>query len=197
MTCSQCSREAMYDVQGHLLCLEHYTMMSNNIRAQQMESIAMINYLSDSIDRTFGLPPRGPRITLPPQTVVNNSPVTNNNINVDRSVVGTINTAQVARIDIAMKNIQNNGSEEVTKAIKALSEAVINNKEVEAIQKNQLIEQLTFLAEQAALPKNQQQTSVIKMVLKAIPATLNTLTSLNTLWVQWGQTIEGFFKHVK
>lgn len=192
--CSQCNREAMYDIQGHLLCLEHYTMFANNIRAQQMENIAMINYLSDSIDRTFGLPSRGPRIKMP-QPVVNHSPVTYNNIKVDRSVVGSINTAQVARIDVAMRSIQNAGSDEITKAIKELTEAVLNDKEVEANQKNQIIEQLTFLAEQATLPKNQQQLSVIKMVLKAIPLTLNSLTSLTTLWTKWGTTIEQYFKH--
>jgi len=72
----------MYNVQGHLLCLEHYSMFSNNIWAQQMESIAMINYLSDSIDRTFGLPSRGPRIQTPAETVVNNALVTFNKIKV-------------------------------------------------------------------------------------------------------------------
>jgi len=111
MKCSQCSREAMYNVQGHLLCIEHYTMMSNNLRDAQIQAIAMINYLSDSIDRTFGIAPTGPRISLPPQTVVNNNPTTYNNIKVDRSVVGTINTAQVARINVAMSNIQNSGND--------------------------------------------------------------------------------------
>lgn len=170
-------------------------MFANNIRAQQMENIAMINYLSDSIDRTFGLPPSGPRIKMP-QPVVNHSPVTYNNIQVDRSVVGSINTAQVARIDVAMKNIQNAGDKEVTKAIKELTEAILNDKAIEAEQKNQLVEQLTFLAEQAALPKNQQQASVVKMVLKAIPITLSSLTSLSSLWHQWGPTIEQHFQHL-
>jgi hypothetical protein len=171
-------------------------MFSNNIRAQQMENIAMINYLSDSIDRTFGLPPSGPKIKLPQQTVVNTAPVTFNNIRVDRSVVGSINTAQVARIDVAMKNIKNTGNDDVTQAIKELTEAVVNNEKIETDQKNQIIEQLTFLAEQAALPKAQQQTSVITMVLKAVPLTLSAITSLNTLWTQWGGTIEQYFKHL-
>lgn len=195
MKCSQCDRDAMYEVKGHLLCLEHFTMMSNNLRQSQIQGMAMINYFSDNIDSIFGLPPRGPRISLPPQTVVNNNPTTNNNIKVDRSFVSSINTGQVARINAAMSNIQNGGNEEVSSAIKSLTESVINNKEIESRQKEEIIEQLTFLAEQATLPKSQQQTSVIKMVLKTVPATLSTLTSLNTLWTQWGRVIEGFFKH--
>lgn len=195
MKCSQCNSEAMYEIQGHLLCLEHYTMLSNNLRAQQIESMAMMNYLSDSIDRVFGLPPSGPRIEIPHQAVLN-SPMTFNHIQIDRSVVGAINTAQVARIDVAMQNIRNQGNEDVSKAIKSLTEAIINDKQANKTEKNQILEQLTFLAEQATLPKSQQQKSVIKMVIKAIPSTLNTISSFSNLWSKWGATIEEFFKHL-
>jgi len=96
-----------------------------------------------------------------------------------------------------MKNIQNNGNEKVTESIKELSESIINSKEVEALQKNQIIEQLTFLAEQVALPKNQQQNSVIEMVLKTVPVTLGTIASLSSLWTQCSHVIEEYFKTLK
>lgn len=194
MKCSQCDRQAMYEIQGHLLCLEHRTMLVSSLQQSSAESAAMINYLRDSIDAVFGLPPQGPRIEIP-QPVIQNAPVTLNNIKVDRSIVGSINTAQVSRIDVAMENLRNGGEEEVTKAIGALTEAVIKVTQADEEVRNQLIEQLAFLAEQAVLPEQQRQRSVIKIVLGAVSKTIPTITGLTTLWAQWGPVLEHFFQH--
>jgi hypothetical protein len=48
------------------------------------------------------------------------------NIKVDRSVIGSINTGEVKRIDVAMSHIGAYGNEELVKALKEFTEAVIN-----------------------------------------------------------------------
>jgi hypothetical protein len=153
----------------------------------------MINYLRDSISATFGLPPQGPRLQVS-QPIIQNAPVTHNHINVDRSIIGSINTAQVERIEVAMNDIKNNGNNEVSEALKSLTEAVISSNEVQAEIRDQLVEQLAFIAEQAVLPDLHRQKSVIKVILGAISSTISTAASLTTLWLQIQPILSNFFK---
>lgn len=194
--CSQCrQRQAMFDFSGHLLCLDCRNSYMASLQGNVAADFAMMNHLTDQIEDIMGVPShmRGPRIQIPQPTVQYN-PVTYNNIQVDRSVVGAINTAQVARIDVAMENIKNSGNDEVNEALKALTEAVVSSTKVQDKTRTQLVEQLAFLAEQAALPPAQQQKSVIKMVLKAIPVTIAAAADLTALWSHWGGTLTSFFK---
>ncbi len=191
MRCSQCSRPAMYNVSGHLLCLEHHNMIVQNAQVAQQNSMVMMNYLRDQMGEIFGQPPVA-RIQVP-QNVVNHTPVTYNNIRVNRSVIGSINTAQVGRIDVAMEGIANGDNDEIKDAIKALTEAVVNSTEASNDLKNKLIEQLGFLAEQAVLPEAQRQKSVISMVLESMPTTIAIAANITTVWDRWGHTLLAFF----
>lgn len=194
MQCSQCNRAAVVQMgNGQFLCVEHYSMLSTAMNEQRRNSMAMMNFYRDQISETFGLPPSGTRINIP-RPVINSSPVTYNNISIDRSVVGAVNTAQVARIDVAMENIKNTGHDDVNKALKALTEAVVKSAELERKEQTQVVEELAFLAEQAALPKEQRQKSVIGMVLKAIPLSVTAAADLTTLWTTYGATLVHFFK---
>ena len=197
--CDQCNRPAMYNIQGYNLCLEHRTMLINSMRNNQLEDMAMINYLQDSIAYTLGMPgSQPPRIQIP-VPVVHNAPVTHNthnNIRVENSVVGSINTAQVDRISVAMNNITNNDNDDVVQAIKAITEAMVNTTGLDNEIKDQLLGQMAFIAEQAALPANQRQTSVIKPVLTAVSTSLTSVASLATIWAQWGDNLMRFFNNL-
>lgn len=167
-------------------------MIVQNAQVAQQNNMAMMNYHKDQINEIFGLPPSTTRIHIP-QPVINNSPVTYNHIDVSKSVVGSINTAQVGRIDIAMEEITNGGNDKVGQAIKELTEAVVNSAEADKALKNELMEQLGFLAEQATLPKAQRQSSVVAMVLKSVPTTIAVAANLTTVWERWGNTLTTFF----
>jgi hypothetical protein len=194
MKCSQCNRPAVGQLgNGQPLCVEHYSMISAAMSEQQRNNMAMMNYYRDQIHETFGLPPPDARINIP-RPIINQSPVTYNNISIDRSVVGAVNTAQVDRIDVAMDNIKNGGNDEINKAIKALTEAVIKSSELEGKERKQLVEELAFLAEQAALPKAERQKSVVGMVLKAMPLSFAVAADLTTLWAKWEPALAHFFK---
>lgn len=174
-------------------------MLVSSMQAGQAERMAMINYLRESIEYTMGVPgAQPPRIQIP-VPVVHNAPVmntTHNNIQVDHSIVGSISTAQVGRINVAMRDISNGGSEEVMQAIKAITEAMVNSDELESSKKDQLLEQMAFIAEQAALPPAQRQASVIQVVLAAVSKTLINVASLATIWAQWGDNLIRFFQHL-
>lgn len=194
MRCNQCNRDAVVQLGNGLpLCVEHYYMMSAVMNEQQRNNMAMINYLRDQIHETMGAPPPTARINIP-RPVINSSPITYNNISIDRSVVGSVNTAQVDRIDVAMSNIKNSGHDDVSAAIKVLTETIIKSSELQDKERKQLVEELAFLAEQAALPKQERQKSIIKMVLKAMPVSLAVATDLTTLWSKCEPVFTHFFK---
>jgi CCR4-NOT transcriptional regulation complex NOT5 subunit len=174
-------------------------MLVNSIPAGQAENMAMINYLQDSIAYTTGVPGSTPPRIQIPVPIVNNAPVTqntHNNIHVENSVVGSINTAQVGRINVAMNDISNGNDESVKLAIKTITEAMVNSSELEGATKDQLLEQMAFIAEQASLPVASRQRSVVVPVLSAISASLSGVASLATIWSQWGDNLSNFFSNL-
>jgi hypothetical protein len=194
VNCSQCDKAAVLHLgNGVPLCVDHYATLSAATSEQQRFNMAMMNFQRDRINETFGLPPSQVRINIP-NPVINSSPVTYNNINIDGSVVGTVNTAaQVARIDVAMESIKITGHSEATQAIKELTETIVKSNKVEKEEKEEAIEGLAFLAEQVALPSEQRQTSIIKMVLKKIPDAIGAAADLTTLWLAWAPTLTHLF----
>ena len=115
---------------------------------------------------------------------ITNSTLIFNNINVDRSVVGAINTAEVKQIDITMSKIKNSGNEELTKAVKEFTEAVISETKLNNDTKNQIIELISFLTKQSLLNKEKRQNSIIKAVLTHVESLISTIALLLPLWTK-------------
>jgi len=115
---------------------------------------------------------------------ITNSTLIFNNINVDRSVIGAINTAEVKQIDITMSKIKNSGNEELTKAVKEFTEAVISETKLNNDTKNQIIELISFLTKQSLLNKEKRQNSIIKAVLAHVESLISTITLLLPLWTK-------------
>lgn len=92
MKCYQCDKSAMYQVgeQNIPLCLDCYFKFSQ-IQQQEIENNErMMNYLSDEITASVGLPPMGPKFPPRPLPVVV-AGAKLHNIHVNNSVIGTIN----------------------------------------------------------------------------------------------------------
>jgi hypothetical protein len=193
--CSQCSRPAVASMSGQNLCVEHAAMMANVVQRQQEQSAAMINFLHEQIEYTMGVPSSGPRIAIPqpPPTVVHRGNVTNNQFRIDRSVIGAVNTAEVAKIEVSMNNIQNQDSTEFTAAIKELTEAFASNSAMQDSKKEELLEILSYLSNQATLPEQQQQKTLIKRMLSRVPQIIATAADLTTLWAAHHQALISFF----
>lgn len=193
--CSQCSRPAVASVSNQNLCVEHAAMMANMVQRQQAQSAAMINYLTEQMEWIMGVPSSSPRIAVPqpPPTVVHQGNVTNNQFRIDRSVVGAVNTAEVAKIEVSMNNIQNQDASDFTTAIKELTEAFAANLEIQEGKKEELLEILSYLSNQATLPEQQQQKTLIKRMLSRVPQVIASAADLTTLWAAHHQVLMSFF----
>jgi hypothetical protein len=124
----------------------------------------------------------GPRVAMPqPPPILRTGPMTFNNIRIDRSVVGAINTAQVQRIDIALSHIKVGGAEELASQLSDFTEAVLASTEMSNGLKDDIMAHLSFLAEQV---QSQQKapTATLKTVLRAVATGISAINSLVALW---------------
>ena len=176
----------MYQIgdQNIPLCLDCYFKFSQ-IQQQQLEnSERMMNYLSDEMAATVGLPPMGPRFPPRPQPVVV-AGAKLHNIHVNNSVVGTINTGSIGTVDQSISALVQSGEPELAEAIKALSEAILQSGDLTQNQKNEVVESLSVISKEAATPKEARQNTVALSLLEKamkVTALANDITDVCQKW---------------
>ena len=181
--CYNCGKPPVYEMPVEngkmLLCLDCYSKV-HAIQQQQLASnINHMNYLTGMMDATAGISGMLPRYEVPtPINVVNKGDTNYNNINVESSVVGVINQGEVGSIDVAMSNI---GDPQAVVALKEFTEAILNDKELEEVNKHELLEQLSYLASQVAMPKDQRKPSIVRTVLTGVTTSVGA-TALMSSW---------------
>lgn len=181
--CSQCKNQAVWAVNNIPLCVECYSKFIQAWQSQMNIYMQDINYLTESIESTVGMYGMLPRYRIhQPIHYHNQGSQVYNTINVDNSVIGSINTGRVKQIEVAMNHIKNLGNDRLAETLKELTEKIIHTNELDIKAKNELIEQISFISSQATLPQNQQQSGIIKAIIKSFKNTISTSASLITIW---------------
>jgi len=195
MKCYQCPKPAMYLVTEKEipLCLSCYSQYSQNNQAEMAANERMINYLSDQMSFSVGLPPMGPRFPEPPQPI-HISGVKLNNINVSNSVVGTINTGTIGAVDQTISALIQLGEPSLAEGIKSLTEAVIGSSDLSENQKNELIEILGAVASEAATPKEERKNLVVKTLLERGEQILSVANDITDVAQKWWPVLLGVFQ---
>ena len=156
-------------------------MIQDRLAEQQRQSAAMLNYLSDYADEVVGLPVLSPRLQMPQpkaQVFHHGNMNTFNNINVDRSTVGSINTGSINSIDVTLGQLGQGGAGEITASIKEFTEALLQEAQVANETRTAMLEQLAFVSEQLLTPEDQQKKSVIRQTWNSLTAEAGRFTSL-------------------
>ena len=109
-------------------------------------------------------------------------PVTLNNIKLDNSVVGAINTGNVRDIDVNLNQLHTAGLDKLKDAISALAQAVVDDKQATADEKNALLEQVAFLSSQATAAMQERKLGMIRAAMGAIASTATAITSISGAW---------------
>jgi hypothetical protein len=110
------------------------------------------------------------------------APVALNNIKIDRSAVGTINTGNVQTINASMTTLRDAGRDDVGAALGALTEAIMGEASFDDPQKNELIEQVAFLGEQATSSRENRKLGLIKAAFGAVAQGAASVTSVAAAW---------------
>lgn len=166
------------------LCLDCYFKFSH-IQQQEIENNErMLNYLSDQISASVGLPSLGPKFPPRPQPVVV-AGAKLHNIHVNNSVVGTINTGSIGTVDQSISALVQSGEPALAQAIKALSEAILQSGDLTRNQKNELIESLSVISKEVVTPKDARQNTVALSLLEKamnVTALANDITDVCQKW---------------
>jgi hypothetical protein len=78
--------------------------------------------------------------------------------------------------------LKTGGNSELALALKALTEAVIKSSEISNEVKNQILELLSAISEEAVVPKEKRKLAVIKTLISEISSILSGISSLTSSW---------------
>jgi hypothetical protein len=194
--CSQCEKTSFLEVMEQPLCLSCWKIFSEENRASTEQKMRVSNYLLDEIAVMSGLPPSmiGAKYAPPPvmyQTVLKG--VKLQHIQIENTAAGVLNfgtiNGSLQNIDATLDLLERDKSlKEVVEAIKVLSEAVVNSLELAKESKDEALQMISGILEQARLPREKRRPAVIKSLMGSIGASLNGFASLISIW-EWAQPI--------
>ena len=180
--CNQCKTPAVWSVGDTYLCLDCYAKFQQANYQQHVMLASTINMLLDDMDDMVGLPREGGRFKIPTPTTINAGQNTFNNIRVSDSVVGTINTGNVEKLDSRVSAMQGEKRHKLANAIQQLTQAILNASDLKPSDKDSALECLSFLSDQALTPEKDRQTTVGKTIISKLQQLLSNTGSIASLW---------------
>ena len=174
------------------LCLDCYIRFQNVMDQQTEEHEQHLNYLSAEMESIVGLPGTLPRYSER-RRVIHTGALTLNNIHVSNSQVGVINTGTLQNVDATVTVLKSSGNEELATAITALAQAVIELRDMADEAKNQALEILGALAEEAVAPKEKRKTAVVRALISELSIILGGVAALAALWTKAKGLFEQLF----
>lgn len=190
--CAQCGKLAVARSGDVLLCVDCALKLQQALAMQESREASRINWLFEQAEATVGMPGLLPRYRVP-QPVVVASP-TFNNIQIDRSIIGVINTGYAQKIDATLSHIRTGGDDELAQALQMLTQAVVDSPDLPIDAKNAALEHLAFVSDQATAPPDKRQKSIGKAVLGALGQLLQNAAALITLWNQFQPALMRLFQ---
>jgi hypothetical protein len=192
VACTQCGKAAIVLLGDNPLCVDCFLKFQQAIQLQDDKLVQQINFLMDMAEMTADMPGLFPRLKVP-QSIVHKGSTKFNNIHIDRSVIGSINTGDAKRIDVAVSDIKGTGNEDLATNLAQFTEAVIAERNLNNELRDQLLEQISFLASQSTLPKEQRKPGVLKAVMSAVKEAVSAIASLSALWGKLQPLLERIF----
>jgi hypothetical protein len=186
--CSQCNKPAIVKYADKIpLCADCYHKVA---QANFMEQQAMHNKLSwlasnlNLIEQDLYLGCGGllplKQMTIPqPPSVPSYS---FNQIKVSESNIGVINTGTLFNLDTSIQVMQNRGDKELANAVRELTQAVLDDKQITNDLKKEIAEQLEFLVAEAVADREKRRIGVIKGVMSHIGKAISISAALLTIW---------------
>lgn len=120
--------------------------------------------------------------------------VTLNNISIDNSVVGVLNTGSIETVDAAVTTLNRSGETDIAQALIDLTQAIASNKEATDETKNDILEILSVVSSEATAPKEERRSSAMKPMLREMSTLLSGAASLSQLWDRYGPVLTAFFQ---
>jgi hypothetical protein len=162
------------------LCLDCRIKYVNMLIAQNEMLEREHNYLVGVMEATVGLPGMLPR--YPEARPVQIEAVHLNNIKVDRSTIGVLNTGNLEIVDSAVTVLrESDQGNKVAEAVLELTHAVLASA-LPAPAKDEALELLGGVATEAGAPQERRRPALAKALLDSLGTILTSAAALADLW---------------
>ena len=178
-SCNQCGKASIAQAGGVSLCVDCYYRLAVAQTLQLRNAAIGSNAAAQEMDFISGFRNFTPRMQVPD---LPRAPFTLNNIRVDRSTVGAINTGEIAKIDVSITVLKQAGNKDVGDALKALAQAIVDAPDMPEGVKSQTLDQVGYLGEQAAASAKERKPGMIRAALGAITQTAQTVSAVAAAW---------------
>lgn len=185
--CTQCSNNAIQKYGGNYLCLDCLEKLSNihhrekeQLHRELMHNMQMANAAEKHLNEAMGL--YGQELSFDLSVFKPSRNIKLSNVNVNNSVVGNISTEEVGNIQVSLKKINAGGDPDTAAKLRELTSAILSAEEIDVAKKNEVLEQISLLSEQAALPPQNRKTGIITAAALAIKDIATTITSVASAW---------------
>jgi len=177
--CGQCGKPAVVQAGRVHFCVDCYYRLTVAQTLQLRNAAIGSNAAAQQMDFVSGLRNFTPRMQVPdlPQ-----APFTLNNIRIDRSTVGAINTGEVAKIDVSITVLEQAGNKNLSEALKNLTQIILDAADIPNATKSDTLDQVAYLSEQAAAAAKHRRPGMIKAACAAISQVAGATTALATAW---------------
>ena len=88
-----------------------------------------------------------------------------NNIKIDHSTVGVVNTANVHTIDVAISHLNQAGKTEASDLFRELTENVVNDQDIDRKNIDEYLDIVAYLSDQAAAAAKDRKKGLIKAAI--------------------------------
>ena len=180
--CSQCNTLAVLKMKGIYLCIDCFSKLQEANYLTHIQLASICNQLLDDMDDIAGLPRTGGRYQIPTRTTIKAGQTTFNNIRVNDSIVGTINTGNVQKLDSRVSAMRGENKQELANAIQQLTQAILNTPDLQPSDKDSALECLSFLSDQALTPETERQSTIGRTIVSTLEKILANTGSIASIW---------------
>ncbi|MGO7297397.1 hypothetical protein ACC677_08640 [Rhizobium ruizarguesonis] len=188
--CSQCGKPPVWQIGALPLCVDCYHKFTVSRTLDFRIAAIGMNYAAEEMDHLVPFGGQSPRIQVPD---IPRGPTILNNIKVDNSVVGSINTGNVESIDVNISYLRKAGGDEVSAALVELTEVIARATDIDDGQKQALLDQVEFVSEQAVKGAEGRRPGMISAALSALDSTSKATASLSAIWSSVHPILRHFF----
>lgn len=195
MKCNQCEKPALYQYENIHFCLDcyHKIIQINNI--QFLQAAAMANQALDDMDMVTGMRTTGGRVPVAALAMAARGSDRNvyNNIKINQSTVGILNTGDLAKIDAVITLSKETDIEQIGMQLKELTQAIVDSKENSDNEKQELIDLVRSIAEQI---QSSRKKSVIISLLKGFEARIQTVSAAIPIYEKMKPMIQALLDNI-
>jgi len=179
--CGNCGKPAFSYMNDFPVCIDCGYKVQHAHWMEMSHNIAMLNHADRELAIACGMPQLAnpieiPRAPMPPITYNNQS------VTVTGGTVGVINTGNVEQIRVNLQSLSETAAVDLVEPLKLLTEAILEAQDADADLKNELLEQVAALTEQAKEKPEARKGGTIKALFSAVKTGASTIGSVASAW---------------